>query len=60
MLFRETVAVHFENHTEHTNTLCEQNAEMFHVKIDGTYINNYRGEMSHWHKITITFQVGLF
>jgi hypothetical protein len=28
MLFRETVAVYFENHTEHTDTLCEQNAEI--------------------------------
>jgi hypothetical protein len=27
MLFRETVSVHCENHTEHTNTLCGQNAE---------------------------------
>jgi hypothetical protein len=25
MQFRETVAVHCENHTEHTNTLCGQN-----------------------------------
>jgi hypothetical protein len=27
MLFVETVAVYSENHTEHTNTLCGQNAE---------------------------------
>jgi hypothetical protein len=27
MLFRETVAVCCENHTEHTDTLCGQNAE---------------------------------
>jgi hypothetical protein len=27
MLFGETVAVYCENHTEHTNTLFEQNAE---------------------------------
>jgi hypothetical protein len=26
MLFRETVAVYCENHTEHTNTLCGQSA----------------------------------
>jgi hypothetical protein len=25
MLFRETVAVYCENHTEHMNTLCGQN-----------------------------------
>jgi predicted Zn-dependent protease with MMP-like domain len=29
MLFRETVVVYCENHTEHTNTLCGQNAEYF-------------------------------
>jgi hypothetical protein len=27
MLLRETVAVYSENHTEHANTLCGQNAE---------------------------------
>jgi hypothetical protein len=27
MLFRETVAVYCENHTEHTNTLCGQNTQ---------------------------------
>jgi hypothetical protein len=26
MLFKETVAVYCENHTEHTDTLCGQNA----------------------------------
>jgi hypothetical protein len=29
MLFRETVAVYCENHTEHTDTLCGQNAEFY-------------------------------
>jgi hypothetical protein len=37
MLFGETVAVYCENHTEHTNTLCWQNAEFFNTKADGTY-----------------------
>jgi translation initiation factor IF-1 len=37
MLFRETVAVYCENHTEHTNTLCGQNAEFWCVKVGGTY-----------------------
>jgi hypothetical protein len=27
MLFRGIIAVYCENHTEHTNTLCGQNAE---------------------------------
>jgi hypothetical protein len=38
MLFRETVADSCENHTEHTNTLCGENAE--YVKAGGTYTNH--------------------
>jgi hypothetical protein len=38
MLFGETVAVYCENHTEHTDTLCGQNAE--YVKPGGTYTNH--------------------
>jgi hypothetical protein len=37
MLFGETVAVYCENHMEHTDTLCGQNAEF--VKADVTYTN---------------------
>jgi hypothetical protein len=40
MLFRETVAVYYENHTEHTNTLCAQNAGFQCVKAGGTYNNH--------------------
>jgi hypothetical protein len=40
MLFRETVAVYCENHTEHTNTLCGQNVEFEYVKAGGTYSNH--------------------
>jgi hypothetical protein len=40
MLFRETVAVYCENHTEHTNTLCGQNAEFWYVKATGTSSNH--------------------
>jgi hypothetical protein len=39
MLFGETVAVYYENHTEHTNTLCWQNAR--YVKADGTYSDHW-------------------
>jgi hypothetical protein len=39
MLFRETVAVYCENHMEHTNTPCGQNAEFWYVKAGGTYTN---------------------
>jgi hypothetical protein len=38
MLFGETVAVYFENHTEHTDTMCGQNAEFWYVKAGGTYL----------------------
>jgi hypothetical protein len=40
MLFRETVAVYCENHTEHTNTLRGQNAEFWYIKAVGTYTNH--------------------
>jgi hypothetical protein len=35
MLFRETVAVCCENHTEYINTLCRQIAGYSNVKADG-------------------------
>jgi hypothetical protein len=41
MLLRETVAVYCENRTEHTNTLCGQNAEFWHVTAGGTYSNHW-------------------
>jgi hypothetical protein len=37
LLFRETVAVYCENRTEHTDTLCGQNAEFWY----GTYSNRW-------------------
>jgi hypothetical protein len=40
MLFGETVAVYWENHTEHTNTLCGQNIEFWYVNASGTYTNH--------------------
>jgi hypothetical protein len=40
MLFGETVAVYCDNHTEHTHTLCGQNAELWYVKAGGTYSNH--------------------
>jgi hypothetical protein len=40
MLFRETVAVYCENHTEHTNTLCGQIRETFNVAGSGMYSYN--------------------
>jgi hypothetical protein len=41
MLFGETVAVYCENYTEHTNTLCGQNALFQCVKAGGTYSNHW-------------------
>jgi hypothetical protein len=41
MLFGETVAVYCENHTEHTDTFCEQNVEFWWGKVSGTYIDHW-------------------
>jgi hypothetical protein len=41
MLFRETVTIYCENHIEHTNTLCGQNAEFCYVKAGGLYTNHW-------------------
>jgi hypothetical protein len=41
MLFRETVVVYYENHTEHTNTLCGQNAELLNIEAGGAYSHRY-------------------
>jgi hypothetical protein len=37
MLFKEVIALYCEKDTEHTNTLCVENAQLFHVKASGTY-----------------------
>jgi hypothetical protein len=37
MLIRENIAIYSEKHTEPTNRLCGQNAELFNVEADGTY-----------------------
>jgi hypothetical protein len=36
MLFREIIAVYFENHTNEINTLCGQKTELLNVKAGGT------------------------
>jgi hypothetical protein len=41
MLFREELAVYCENHMEHNNTLCGQNANSEYVKAGGTYNNRW-------------------
>jgi hypothetical protein len=40
MLFGETVAVYCENHTEHTDSLREKNAEFWCTKTAGTNSNH--------------------
>jgi hypothetical protein len=40
MLFRETVAVYCENHTEHKDAQWGHNAEFWYVKAGGTYSNH--------------------
>jgi hypothetical protein len=39
MLFREIIAVYCENHTEHINTLCGQNAEFSSYLTGNTYVS---------------------
>jgi translation initiation factor IF-1 len=52
MLFRDTVAVYCENHTEHINTLCGQNA---------VYINSVRtSQETHYVSTTKLNQLMLF
>jgi riboflavin biosynthesis pyrimidine reductase len=34
MLFSDTIAVYCENHTKHTDSLREQNAELQYLKVD--------------------------
>jgi hypothetical protein len=41
MPFGETVAVYCENHMEHTNTLCGQNAEFWGVKESGAHSDHW-------------------
>jgi hypothetical protein len=36
MLLRETADVYCENHMEHTDTLCRQNAEILTLTVGGT------------------------
>jgi hypothetical protein len=40
MLFRETAIVYCENQTEHTDTLCGQNAEFWYVEVRGIHDNH--------------------
>jgi hypothetical protein len=41
MLYREIMAVCFEIHTKHINTVCGQNVELLTVKPDGTYSDHW-------------------
>jgi hypothetical protein len=47
MLFGETVAVYCENHTEHTDTLCGQDAEFWCVKAVDTYTDHWALKSGH-------------
>jgi hypothetical protein len=55
MLFGETVAVYCENHTEHTDTLCGQNAGFINVKGSGAYI--YQCSLKGCAEITLPFHL---
>jgi hypothetical protein len=38
ILFKEIIAVYYENHTKHINTLCGQNIGLMNVKNGGIYL----------------------
>jgi RecB family endonuclease NucS len=42
MLYGEVIAVCSQIYTEHTDTLCGQDAELLNVKPGGTYSNHRR------------------
>jgi hypothetical protein len=44
MLFREIIAVYCENHTEHINTLCGQNAEFSSYLTGNTFLLRYKAQ----------------
>jgi tryptophanase len=48
MLCREIIAVCFQIHTKHINTLCGQNVELLNVKRGGTYSDHWatKGKIS--------------
>jgi len=41
MLYREIIAVCYQIHTKHINTLCGQYAELLNVRAAGTYSNHW-------------------
>jgi len=41
MLYMEIIAVCYEIHTKHINTLCGQNVELLNVKLGGTYSDHW-------------------
>jgi len=40
MLYREIIAICFQIHTKHINTLCGQNVELLNVESIGIYSDN--------------------
>jgi hypothetical protein len=41
MLFKEIIAVHYDNYMKPTYALCEQNEVLLFVKTGGTYIYHW-------------------
>jgi len=37
MLFRETIAAHYQNHKQHNNPFSKQNAQFLTLKAGGTH-----------------------
>jgi len=40
MLYRKIIAVYSQIHTQHKNTLCEQNVKFVIIETGGTYRNH--------------------
>jgi hypothetical protein len=57
MLFRKVIDVYSKNCMKSINTLCEQNKEMFTVKILCIYRQRYA--LKCWRKSLVTKYVGL-
>ena len=48
MLYREIIAVCFEIHTKHVNTLCGQNVELVNVELAGACNKESAWRVRHW------------
>jgi hypothetical protein len=60
MLYREIIVVYSEIHTEHINTLCEQDVEFCNVKPAGTQSDHWALKAANVFQLTTYFTFGSF